>query len=147
MTPTDDADALVIENENHDPILYALDPVDGALIAEIALPGNATGSPMTYLHEGEQTLVLPIGGGRLPAELVALRLPRGIERDTGPEQRPAATVIASMRRRKAWTVEPIVPERSRSMPSSAPCTSREAIMRSSVVWRTRSWRTVIASSG
>ena len=58
-----------------DNYLRALDPADGRLLAEIRLPGNATGSPMTFLHRGRQLIVLPIGGGRLPAELVALGLP------------------------------------------------------------------------
>ncbi len=30
---------------------------------------------MTYMHGGKQFIVLAIGGGRLPAELVALSLP------------------------------------------------------------------------
>ncbi len=67
--------AVLIENQSRDAHLLALDPRDGSLLAEIPLPGNATGSPMTYLHEGRQLVVLPIGGGKLPAELVALALP------------------------------------------------------------------------
>ncbi|MCP3963308.1 MAG: pyrroloquinoline quinone-dependent dehydrogenase [bacterium] len=69
--------AVLIENENAEPSLRALDPRNGRQIAEIPLPGNATGSPMTYLHDGRQYVVLAIGGGQLPAELVALGLPRG----------------------------------------------------------------------
>ena len=67
--------AVLIENRNDEPLLRALDPRDGRQIAEIPLPGNATGSPITYLHQGKQYIVLAIGGGRLPAELVALSLP------------------------------------------------------------------------
>ena len=67
--------AVTIENENHEAVLRALDPADGRLLAEVPLPGNATGSPMTCLNRGRQLVVLPIGGGRLPAELVALALP------------------------------------------------------------------------
>ena len=67
--------AVWIENENHEAFLRALDPSDGRVLAEVALPANATGSPMTYLHDGRQYIVLATGGGRLPAELVALRLP------------------------------------------------------------------------
>ena len=66
--------AVLIENQSHDATLRALDPADGRLLAEIPLPGSATGSPMTYRHQGRQVIVLPIGGGRLPAELIALSL-------------------------------------------------------------------------
>ena len=61
--------------ENADPLLLALDPANGDLIAQIVLPGNATGSPMTYQVDGKQYIVVPIGGASLPAELVALSLP------------------------------------------------------------------------
>ena len=44
-------------------------------IAKIALPENATGALMTYVTGGKQYVVVPIGGGNLPAELVALSLP------------------------------------------------------------------------
>ena len=55
-------------------MLHAFDPDTGALVAHIALPGNASGAPMTYLVDGQQFIVLPIGGAGQPAELVALRL-------------------------------------------------------------------------
>ncbi len=67
--------AVLIENQSRDATLRALDPADGRLLAEIPLPGSATGSPMTFLHQGRQLIVLPTGGGRLPAELIALSLP------------------------------------------------------------------------
>ena len=44
--------------------------------AEIALPANATGAPMTYMLNGVQHIVLAIGGGTYGAEMVAFRLPR-----------------------------------------------------------------------
>jgi quinoprotein glucose dehydrogenase len=63
-----------LESANHDPSLQVFDPQTGALLAEVPLPGNATGAPMTYLVEGKQYLVVPIGGASQPAELVALSL-------------------------------------------------------------------------
>jgi len=45
------------------------------LLAEIDLPANAQGSPMTYLAGGKQFIVVPVGGANIPAELVALTLP------------------------------------------------------------------------
>ena len=67
--------ALEISAENDQPFLLALDPATGDRIAQIALPGNATGSPMTYQIGGKPYIVVPIGGASLPAELVALSLP------------------------------------------------------------------------
>jgi hypothetical protein len=67
--------ALELSLENYEPFLLALDPANGDLIAQIALPGNATGSPMTYQVDGKQYIVVPIGGASLPAELVALSVP------------------------------------------------------------------------
>jgi quinoprotein glucose dehydrogenase len=73
LSPRGNAGEVVLEDA--DPLLLALDPVNGDLIAHIALPGNATGSPMTYQVDGKQYIVVPIGGASLPAELVALSLP------------------------------------------------------------------------
>jgi quinoprotein glucose dehydrogenase len=72
-SPRRNADEL--ELQNHEAVLHALEPDTGALIAHIPLPGNASGAPMTYLVDGKQFIVLPIGGAGQPAELVALSLP------------------------------------------------------------------------
>jgi quinoprotein glucose dehydrogenase len=45
------------------------------VLAEIDLPANTHGSPMTYLAGGKQFIVIPVGGANIPAELVALSLP------------------------------------------------------------------------
>lgn len=55
--------------------LRAYDKRTGELLAEIELPANATGSPMTYLVNGKQYIVVAVGGSNIPAELVALALP------------------------------------------------------------------------
>ena len=47
----------------------------GNVMGEVALPRNATGAPMTYALDGKQFIVLATGGGNLPAELIAFRLP------------------------------------------------------------------------
>jgi quinoprotein glucose dehydrogenase len=44
------------------------------LLAEIALPANATGSPITYLSGGRQLIVFAVGGGPLVEELIAVGL-------------------------------------------------------------------------
>ena len=71
--PRRNADEL--EVQNHEAVLHAFDPDNGGLIAQIPLPGNASGAPMTYMVDGKQFIVLPIGGAGQPAALVALRLP------------------------------------------------------------------------
>ena len=55
----------------------AHDKATGEVLAEIELPANQTGLPMTYMHEGRQFIVVAVGARRHPAELVALALPEG----------------------------------------------------------------------
>jgi quinoprotein glucose dehydrogenase len=40
------------------------------------MPAPQTGSPMTYMLNGRQYLVVAIGGGTYSGELVAFRLPQ-----------------------------------------------------------------------
>ncbi len=61
--------------QNAEPHLWVYDKATGEKLAEIALPGNATGSPITYMAGGKQFVAFPIGGGGLPEELVAVALP------------------------------------------------------------------------
>jgi quinoprotein glucose dehydrogenase len=58
-----------------EPKLYAHDKATGRLIAEIPLPANASGAPMTYLAGGKQHVAFPVGGANITEELIALRLP------------------------------------------------------------------------
>jgi quinoprotein glucose dehydrogenase len=39
------------------------------------MPAPQTGSPMTYLHNGKQYLVVPISGAGYSAELIAFKIP------------------------------------------------------------------------
>jgi len=39
------------------------------------MPSGQTGTPMTYMLDGRQYIVLAIGGQNYPSELVAFRLP------------------------------------------------------------------------
>lgn len=50
------------------------DKETGAMLAEIPLPANATGSPITYMTVGKQCIVFPVGGGSLVEELIAIAL-------------------------------------------------------------------------
>lgn len=54
----------------------ALDKATGSLVWEKDVAGTVSSSPMTYLHEGKQYVVVAMGGARdEPAELVAFSLP------------------------------------------------------------------------
>jgi len=53
----------------------AYDKASGDVVWEMPLPAGANGSPMTYLHQGKQYIVVPIGAADHPGEWVALALP------------------------------------------------------------------------
>jgi quinoprotein glucose dehydrogenase len=59
---------------NRDPHLWVYDKTSGAMLAEMELPANATGAPMTYMAGGRQFIVFPVGGGPIPEELIAVSL-------------------------------------------------------------------------
>jgi quinoprotein glucose dehydrogenase len=66
---------IVAEHATRNPTLRAHDKRTGKLLAEVSLPSNATGSPMTYLANSKQYIVVAVGGSNMPARLVALTLP------------------------------------------------------------------------
>ncbi len=66
---------LEADLSNLEPKLYAYDKASGRLVAEVALPANAGGAPMTYMAGGKQYVAFPVGGSNVPEELIALRLP------------------------------------------------------------------------
>jgi glucose dehydrogenase len=53
----------------------AYDKATGKVVWEIELPAGATGGPMTYMAQGKQYIIVPIGGRNSPPEWVALGLP------------------------------------------------------------------------
>ena len=57
------------------PTFRAHDKATGEIVAEIELPNAQIGLPMSYVHEGKQYVVVAVGGGGQPAEIVALALP------------------------------------------------------------------------
>jgi quinoprotein glucose dehydrogenase len=56
-------------------MLRAYDKATGENVAEVFMPAQQTGTPMTYMLNGRQYLVVAIGGEMLPAELLAFALP------------------------------------------------------------------------
>ena len=60
-------------------MLRAYDKASGEEVGAVLMPAPQTGSPMTYMVDGRQYIVVSIAGGGFPAELVAFRLPEAEE--------------------------------------------------------------------
>jgi len=56
-------------------LLRAYDKATGKDAGEVYMPMGQTGSPMTYMADGKQYIVISIGGPGFPGELIAYRLP------------------------------------------------------------------------
>jgi quinoprotein glucose dehydrogenase len=55
--------------------LRAYDKATGKEVGAVFMPTGQTGSPMTYMLNGKQYIVIAIGGPNYPGELVAYKLP------------------------------------------------------------------------
>jgi quinoprotein glucose dehydrogenase len=55
-------------------MLRAYDKATGQEVGAVFTPSQQTGSPMTYMANARQYIVLAIGGG-MPGEYIAYRLP------------------------------------------------------------------------
>ncbi len=56
-------------------MLRAYDKRTGRELAALQLPAPQSGSPMTYLLNGRQYLVIAVSGNDYPGELIAYALP------------------------------------------------------------------------
>ncbi|MCY4030428.1 MAG: PQQ-binding-like beta-propeller repeat protein [Acidobacteria bacterium] len=56
-------------------MLRAYDKATGENVGEVYMPAPQTGTPMTYLHDGRQFVVVAAGGVSVPARLLAYTLP------------------------------------------------------------------------
>jgi quinoprotein glucose dehydrogenase len=56
-------------------LLRAYDKATGKDAGAVLMPAQQTGSPMTYMLNGKQYIVIAIGGQNYPGELIAFRLP------------------------------------------------------------------------
>jgi quinoprotein glucose dehydrogenase len=59
-------------------MLRAYDKATGQEVGAVYMPAPQTGSPMTYMLNGRQHLVVSISGGTYSGELVAFRLPQDV---------------------------------------------------------------------
>jgi quinoprotein glucose dehydrogenase len=56
-------------------MLRAYDKMTGQELGAVYMPAPQTGSPMTYMLNGKQYIVLAIAGAGFGAELIAYKLP------------------------------------------------------------------------
>jgi quinoprotein glucose dehydrogenase len=56
-------------------MLRAYDKNTGAEVGSVYMPAPQSGSPMTYLLNGKQHIVVAVSGGNYSAELIAFRVP------------------------------------------------------------------------
>jgi len=56
-------------------MLRAYEKATGKEVGAVYMPAPQTGSPMTYMLDGRQYIVVSISGGNYSGELLALRLP------------------------------------------------------------------------
>ena len=56
-------------------MLRAYDKTTGTEVGAVYMPAPQSGSPMTYMLNGKQYIVLAVSGGSYSGELLAFRLP------------------------------------------------------------------------
>jgi quinoprotein glucose dehydrogenase len=56
--------------------LRAYDKATGEDVADLFMPAPQTGSPMTYMLDGKQYLIVSISGAGFPAEIIAYAMPK-----------------------------------------------------------------------
>jgi quinoprotein glucose dehydrogenase len=59
-------------------MMRAYDKSTGEEVGAVYLPAPQSGSPMTYMHNGRQYIVIAVSGGNYSAELIAFRLPQEV---------------------------------------------------------------------
>ena len=57
-------------------MLRAYDKATGREVGAVYMPAPQSASPMTYLHNGRQYIVIGVSGGNYSGELLAFRLPQ-----------------------------------------------------------------------
>src|SRR2546427_9234379 len=56
-------------------MLRAYDKITGKEVGAVYMPAPQTGSPMTYMVNGKQYIVVAVSGGPYPGEYIAYALP------------------------------------------------------------------------
>jgi quinoprotein glucose dehydrogenase len=60
-------------------MLRAYDKATGQEVGVVYMPAPQSGSPMTYMHNGRQYIVVAVSGGSYPGEYIAFRLPDDVQ--------------------------------------------------------------------
>ena len=60
--------------------VVAFDKLTGKEVGAVYMPAPQSGSPMTYLHEGKQYIIVAISGGNYSGEYIAFALPSAPQR-------------------------------------------------------------------
>jgi quinoprotein glucose dehydrogenase len=66
---------IEIATNSGGPTFRAYDKNNGDILWEIELEAGTTGAPISYMHEGRQTILVAIGDRDYSPELVAFQLP------------------------------------------------------------------------
>ena len=66
---------IEIATNSGGPAFRAYDKNNGDIVWEIELEAGTTGAPITYMHEGRQTILVAIGDREYSPELIAFQLP------------------------------------------------------------------------
>jgi quinoprotein glucose dehydrogenase len=64
------------EGRGGSPLFHAVDKKTGKEIAAVEIPAPTNTAPMTFMHNGRQYILAAIADPDVPAELVALALPK-----------------------------------------------------------------------
>jgi quinoprotein glucose dehydrogenase len=62
------------EGRSGEPRFHAVDKLTGEVLATLEIPAPTSTAPMTFMHEGQQYIVLSVGGGEMPGSVIALTL-------------------------------------------------------------------------
>ena len=68
--------STTIPSHGRGAMLHAYDKATGAEVGAVYMPAPQSGSPMTYMLNGTQYIVVAISGGTYPGEYIAFRLPK-----------------------------------------------------------------------
>ena len=71
-----DPQVTTLPNRPRGAMLRAYDKETGENVGEVWMPAPQSGSPMTYMVDGEQYIVVAVSGGPYSGEYIAYKLPR-----------------------------------------------------------------------
>jgi quinoprotein glucose dehydrogenase len=65
-------------------MLHAYDKMTGKELGAVYMPAPQSGSPMTYMADGRQYIIVAVSGGNYSGEYLAFRLPDSETRRPSP---------------------------------------------------------------